>query len=96
MTDQKMAEFAKAMLDIIRRLHIEVKAQESVIVEHFKAEPKSVPELTRAAKKKPYIKSALDSRYDVWTRSFDLVAQRDLHQATQELLERIRRELGQV
>jgi hypothetical protein len=95
MTDQQVADLVKRLLEIIRYLHTRVRAHESVLVDDLKIEPKSVPAQVNAAMKKSHIQPALDSRYEGMVKRFDVeVNQGNIAQAIEDLLVRVRQEIG--
>jgi hypothetical protein len=88
-------DLVKKLLEIIRRLHAQVRAYDSVLVDDLKCDPKSVQAKVNAAKKKQHIQPALDSRYDGMAKVFDAeVSRGNIVQGVEDLLERIRREIG--
>lgn len=96
MTDQQVADLVKKLLESIRRLHVQVRAHQSVLVENLKCDAKSVEADANVAQKKSHIGPALDSRYDVMEKVFDSeVEQGHIVQGVEDLLNHIRKEIGQ-
>jgi DNA/RNA-binding domain of Phe-tRNA-synthetase-like protein len=92
MTDKDITELVKRFLTYIRRLHVELRAHQSVLLNSGRTQA-SIQTQTQQAKKLPAIKKSIHHQYETLYRSFEIEAKTDIHKAIKNLLKRVRKGL---